>query len=193
MFDWLKNHFARYTVSGLLDRIPSILGSVKGRLTFGGLIVIFIGVSLWIFSRSSTAFAVYAIAVLALFGGFVVWTDAKLQIEVDKRSSAGLDHPPAQKPWTADELKGEITRLSATQRFILSAAAQSGGGGVLITDLISEPALNRGEVYYRARELQSAGLIQITQLTDYHFALSDSVKRVMQRSPAIQSLLVNAT
>jgi hypothetical protein len=194
MFDSLKNHFANYTISGLLGRIPVVLASVKTPLTFGGLVVIFIGVALWSSSGSSSAFAIYAITVLALFGAFVIWTDSKMRLEnlrteppVPPQNQLDKNELPT---WTADKLREELERLTKKELRVMKAIAQSSPNGILIEDLRSQQTLTRGETFQTAKTLELLDLIIRKQETDYKYYLSNSVIRVMRRSPTIKSMLM---
>jgi hypothetical protein len=191
MFESLRNHFANYTVSGLLGRIPEILAAIKGRLTFAALIVIFIGGFIWLSTGSSNGFAIYAITILALFGGFVIWTDATIQRERMQPVPRKPDPLPDRSIRTADELRREIANLSQTQLLIMKTVARYGADGISIVDLINETRLTRREVFFCAKTLQSANLLKIEHHTEYRYFLSEPVQRLVQRAPTVQALLIS--
>jgi hypothetical protein len=74
-----KKTAVNHTLAGFLDRFPDIIRAAgAGRLAFAALIALFIGIALWRAS-GSTDIVVYAIAVLAVFGAFVIWFDGRVQ------------------------------------------------------------------------------------------------------------------
>jgi hypothetical protein len=89
----LRSIYSRFTIAGILDRFPEIIRIAgKGRLAFGALVVLFIGIALW---QASDSFwtVIYAIAVLAIFGAYVIWIDYNVQI--------GRSDPPSAPPNSA--------------------------------------------------------------------------------------------
>lgn len=83
-----------------------------------------------------------------------------------------------------DALERIVSRLSRTQKDILALTLKFGDDGIHISDLVDGLGLKRAEVVYRARDLQSLGLIEIRNLTDTCLTLSNSLKRLKGQSPS---------
>lgn len=107
--------------------------------------------------------------------------------------SSRLVTPPRAAGLSIESLDalGEIVSgLSTTQLAMLRHVASSYEHGVHIPDLQDTLGLSRQEVVYRARDLQSAGLVKIEILTDQCVFLSPSVGALLARSPgAVRAIL----
>ena len=95
MFEGLKRHLATYTFAGILDRIPGILRAIRTRLQVGGLIALIIGFLVWRMSAPPAFLIAYAITILALFGGYVIWVDSQKQQQENLQLKPA---PPESQP-----------------------------------------------------------------------------------------------
>jgi hypothetical protein len=76
-------------------------------------------------------------------------------------------------------LKRRLERTSDQNRAILRHVAQAMPHGILLVHLEEAIGSSRGELSYRAKELENLQLIEIVPLTDLNYRLHDNVLRVL--------------
>ncbi len=84
---------------------------------------------------------------------------------------------PAER--TLEALKRRLDRMSETNARILKAIAGAERYGIYADELSKVCGVTREEVVYRAKEMQSEGLVEILSLTDLNFRLHDDVTNLL--------------
>src|ERR1700687_5214814 len=76
-------------------------------------------------------------------------------------------------------LKRRLDRISKDNAALLKLVAQSGQYGIYVNDLAKGLGIPRDEVVYRAKDLQTAGLVEVLALTDMNVRLDENVGKLL--------------
>jgi hypothetical protein len=111
--------------------------------------------------------AVVAVALLVLA---VIWTPVKAPVE-----NGGL--------WPDDKslegLKRRLDTMSEKNATLLKVVAQGGQYGIYADDLAKQLSMPRDEAVYRAKELQTEGLVEVLALTDLNVRLDRDLEKLL--------------
>lgn len=98
-------------------------------------------------------------------------------------SSANIPSWPAEI--SLEALKRKLVRLSKTNSKILGAVASAERQGIYISELSNETGVDRDDLVYQGKELQTDRLIEILPLTDLNFRLHGDVLKLLGNKPAL--------
>lgn len=112
------------------------------------------------------------IAALAALTLAVIWTPQRAALPA---GAVGLW--PEMK--SLESLKRQLDRVSRKNAALLKVVAQIDQYGIYVNDLAAKLGVSRDEAVYRAKELQTAGLVEVLSLTDLNVRLSDDVTKLL--------------
>jgi B-block binding subunit of TFIIIC len=102
----------------------------------------------------------------------VIWTPQP----VDTPRTNGALWPENK---SLEGLKRRLDRISKDNAALLKLVAQSGQYGIYVNDLAKALVIPRDEVVYRAKDLQTAGLVEVLALTDVNVRLDENVAKLL--------------
>jgi hypothetical protein len=111
--------------------------------------------------------AVVAVALLVLA---VIWTPVKAPV------ANGALWPDDQ---SLEGLKRRLDTMSEKNATLLKVVAQSGQYGIYADDLAKQLSMPRDEAVYRAKELQTEGLVEVLALTDLNVRLDRGLEKLL--------------
>jgi hypothetical protein len=111
--------------------------------------------------------AIIAVALLMLA---VIWTPVP-----SPPTNSGL--------WPSDKslegLKRRLDTMSEKNAILLKFVAQSGQYGIYVDELAKQLSIPRDEAVYRAKELQTQGLVEVLSLTDLNVRLDRDLEKLL--------------
>lgn len=114
----------------------------------------------------------FTLLLLTAFVLVVIWT-----------SPPSSSQPSSMNTWPGEKtfpmLRAAIERISTTNRRILAIVLEAGRDGIYANELAQRTALTRDEVVYRTKELASLELLEILDLTDKNYRISDGVRQAV--------------
>ena len=120
--------------------------------------------------KPSAAFFICFGGALAVFVVVYFWNPASLVGTPEKIQDFNSGWPQSK---TDTSLKFYLKRLSAKNKKIISIIARN--ANIYANELAKKVRLNRSELVYRCKELESKQLIEVIQLTDLNFRIHENV------------------
>jgi|ERR1043166_171494 hypothetical protein len=113
------------------------------------------------------------VLLLAAFILAVIWSSPPASNQQPGPANAW----PSEKTFSA--LRRTIERISTTNRRLLAVILEAGKDGIYADELARRTAISRDEVVYRTKELASVDLIEILDLTDKNYRISETVRQLL--------------
>lgn len=102
----------------------------------------------------------------------VIWTPRPTAV-----AQASTEMWPNDK--SMDGLKRRLDGISEKNAALLKLVAQSGQYGIYVGDLAGKLGIPRDEAVYRAKELQTEGLVEVLSLTDLNVRLDPNLTKLL--------------
>jgi len=83
-----------------------------------------------------------------------------------------------------ESLKRQLDRISLKNAALLKIVAQTDQYGIYVNDLATKLGVSHDEAVYRAKELQTVGLVEVLSLTDLNVRLNDDVSKILGANAA---------
>jgi hypothetical protein len=109
-------------------------------------------------------------------------THQPMPVEAEIATTPLSEEKRAERALTLDQLSDKVRYLSSEQRELLAMIYRA-PRGAMVVDVQDALDITRSEAVYRARDLASAGLIEIVTQTDQCFMLRRQVRELNKADP----------